>query len=86
MHAALRITGCSWWFCRRVLSFGQLDPRAACQGHVCFLLQVRKLLLAWDLFSVLSTLTEAPFELLGSASLLSIKATFLLAYATSRPM
>ena len=47
---------------------------------------VCKLIPSWDLFQVLSALSEAPFEPLAQASLiqLSIKVAFLLAVATTR--
>ena len=46
----------------------------------------RQLVPSWDLFKVLSTLSQPPFEPIGSATLLhlSIKVVFLLAVATSR--
>ena len=46
----------------------------------------RKLVPSWDLFSVLSTLSQPPFEPISNATLLqlSIKVVFLLAVATSR--
>ena len=46
----------------------------------------RQLVPSWDLFRVLSTLSQPPFEPIGNATLLqlSIKVVFLLAVATSR--
>ena len=46
----------------------------------------RRLVPTWDLFQVLSSLSKAPFEPLGSATILhlTIKVVFLMAVATSR--